>query len=424
MNYEKLNSISKQPETISATDAQELEELTRSFPYFSLPFILLSRYYSQHNDYRLEDVVQKTALRISDRDWLFRFLHALPLVQESQKATDTILLTEEPNLKQTSTEYKTVEDTLIEEPTVIAKAESLDFNKTTLENFTDSQRLFEIDLEPISEQLNLGAAEIDENVYEEISSFETADTNQVDISAEVNVNEHAQDDAWIDSIGNSTMLTPLSELEAQTTLASANIELSSAVEAKTEIHVTELDADAVYEEISEDFVSQPEIPQPIFKIEQANPENLSPPEIVPKTNQHYYAKSAYNIEDYFTSKKEKIDPSDFFSWLSNPHFHEKKTEIEPITEEKEPDEDLITRFIRTNPSITRPKSEFFHPADVAKKSEAFPDDLATETLANVYIQQNNPAHAIKIYEKLGLKFPTKSTYFAALIEKTKKEHNL
>jgi len=49
--------------------------------------------------------------------------------------------------------------------------------------------------------------------------------------------------------------------------------------------------------------------------------------------------------------------------------------------------------------------------------------MATETLAKVYLQQGNTEGAIRIYERLMLKFPEKNTYFAGLIKKIKNENN-
>jgi hypothetical protein len=40
------------------------------------------------------------------------------------------------------------------------------------------------------------------------------------------------------------------------------------------------------------------------------------------------------------------------------------------------------------------------------------------------IKQGYPEKAIKVYEQLELKIPEKMSYFAALIEKIKEEHNL
>ncbi|HEX6169574.1 MAG TPA: hypothetical protein VFZ33_07765 [Chitinophagaceae bacterium] len=48
------------------------------------------------------------------------------------------------------------------------------------------------------------------------------------------------------------------------------------------------------------------------------------------------------------------------------------------------------------------------------------ENVDTETMAEVWIKQGQPEKAIKIYEKLSLLNPSKSSYFAVLIEKLKR----
>jgi tetratricopeptide (TPR) repeat protein len=44
------------------------------------------------------------------------------------------------------------------------------------------------------------------------------------------------------------------------------------------------------------------------------------------------------------------------------------------------------------------------------------DDLITETLANIYFEQKNYEKALDAYQKLSLKYPEKSIYFASRIK--------
>ena len=85
--------------------------------------------------------------------------------------------------------------------------------------------------------------------------------------------------------------------------------------------------------------------------------------------------------------------------------------------------DLIDKFIREQPVISRNKVEFFDARKEAASSIVDQDNIVSETLANIYIDQGYSEKAINIYQKLSLKYPEKSIYFAALIKKAKEEYN-
>ena len=55
--------------------------------------------------------------------------------------------------------------------------------------------------------------------------------------------------------------------------------------------------------------------------------------------------------------------------------------------------------------------------------DAGSEDFCTETLAGIYLEQGYPQEAIDIYSRLSLRYPEKSVYFAALIEKIDKKDN-
>lgn len=70
------------------------------------------------------------------------------------------------------------------------------------------------------------------------------------------------------------------------------------------------------------------------------------------------------------------------------------------------------------------KTSFFSAPDAAKKSLETNNDLVTETLAEIHIQQGNYPKAIEIYQKLILLNPEKKLLFASRIEFIKQKTQL
>ncbi|MCQ2350826.1 MAG: hypothetical protein MJ003_02505 [Paludibacteraceae bacterium] len=83
--------------------------------------------------------------------------------------------------------------------------------------------------------------------------------------------------------------------------------------------------------------------------------------------------------------------------------------------------DLIDSFISKNPHIS-PVGEVSDEFNITEISdnENVTDSIFTESLAKVYIKQKQYSKAIRIFEKLNLKYPEKSSYFAEQIENLNK----
>ena len=96
----------------------------------------------------------------------------------------------------------------------------------------------------------------------------------------------------------------------------------------------------------------------------------------------------------------------FSEWLA-------LTKVQKINREKSEEKtDLINDFIEKIPTIKVEKNKFFSPTETAKSSIIENDDLVTETLARVYLEQEYFEKAIEAYKKLSLKYPKKSSFFA------------
>ncbi len=78
---------------------------------------------------------------------------------------------------------------------------------------------------------------------------------------------------------------------------------------------------------------------------------------------------------------------------------------------------LILSFLEEDPGPIRADKSTAGRKDVSLASIREHDGFITDTLAKIYVKQGLYAKAIYAYEKLSLKYPEKSAYFAAQIEK-------
>jgi hypothetical protein len=140
-----------------------------------------------------------------------------------------------------------------------------------------------------------------------------------------------------------------------------------------------------------------------------------------------YKEERIRQEQEYAAKTKPGDPSrqepDAGQEMHPPPANTQPEEIKPA-DVPFSNKDLIEQFISAQPAMPRPKKEFFNPVNIAHQSTVDDESLVTETLAEVHVKQGNIEKALKIYSKLCLIFPEKSTYFAARIENLKKENNL
>jgi hypothetical protein len=82
---------------------------------------------------------------------------------------------------------------------------------------------------------------------------------------------------------------------------------------------------------------------------------------------------------------------------------------------------LIEHFLSGRSGLHPPSlgEENIAPPDLAEEAVRENDDIMTEKYANLLLQQSKFEKALRIFERLSLKYPEKSVYFAARIKEVK-----
>jgi hypothetical protein len=150
-----------------------------------------------------------------------------------------------------------------------------------------------------------------------------------------------------------------------------------------------------------------------------------------KANTEFYRKS---LQKYFEVLNRSIEtrlPDENDTMTNNPVREEEAPgpltkshgKRKPSTRKmpKEEQDLLISRFIEAGTETRKPASksepaEKTETEDLSQQSDELSDDLVTETLALIMINQGKLEKAVDIYHKLIWKLPQKKSYFATQIE--------
>lgn len=288
---------------------------------------------------------------------------------------------------------------------------------------TDRMKLYDL----IHAEAALPVTELLEHEFEEITSIDIPETQPV---FEEEFIENASFEETQDEIPMIVL-----ELEEETQ--------NEIVEPEAEILPQENESEALTVSDSADFsesitLEKEEASEVVFGEDELELEIIS--HVVATVYNDNLEKSVPEIEpvekkientsvESIAEKQEEISvptdaPKTFTGWLragSQTNVRtEIKVEINVESTEKQVDK-IIDKFIEEEPSISRPKKEFYSPSKKAKESVSEEGLIYTETLASIFAIQGNFPKAILAYEQLMLTNPEKKIFFAQRIEELKEK---
>jgi hypothetical protein len=171
--------------------------------------------------------------------------------------------------------------------------------------------------------------------------------------------------------------------------------------------------------------SEPALPQNLTEAEQIlNPalfeSRTSKKEVEKETEEIKESDSDLNLGKPIPfTKKEKHSFTEWLQLTSHTDEPQDTTEVDAMEElERKKKFELLDKFIENNPKIvpkeTNPK------VNIKESTKIDKNELMTETLAKVYLEQKKYKKAIQAFKILSLKYPEKSGFFADQIQAVKK----
>lgn len=473
MNRNQFISFMDNPDKLSGNDGILLAELLKSFPYFQTAHLLYAK--SLHNEHSVHYNTQlkTTATFATDR----KVLHYL-ITNKSESRIEVVNISESHKVAEENKNIK-VELLVKEEVEQLTSGEIV---QTTSE--TRASEIFETELGITEETETHKIAEENKNfkvdqlvkgivqpdipveivkTKSEITTSEIivteVQTTEETITSEITVIEQAivaeriefteqikeivvEPPVIIEKVTEKTIepiVETIEKIDVSTLISTSKEEITdnNIIENTEEVSIDELEKEILAQaaiSVIEQEVSNTELLTESektveFKDEQepvrANFVLNTPiePAIIVTTETPKIEKAESVASISITEDFDSSQAHSFTDWLK--HASNAK---EPAVEENKLDEssskkaaaDLIDKFLREEPRMSKPKTEFYNPVNMAKQSVAEDITFVSETLAKIFVLQGNYIKALKAYENLRLKYPEKRLYFAAQIKNLRK----
>ncbi len=418
MKAQQLIGWMKDPGTLGKEASAQLDLLTQTFPYFQTAHLLYIKSLHNENSFLYNNQLKVAAAYTTNRKVLYELITKKGTRDKGQGTSEVfeeknVLATEEIVVAQEIINNKIEQTEEIIQPEfpkkrfgkdedewesgMIRQLQLLHHWKTSPQEILD-KRLEEIKAEKEklqqfekSEKVESPSAadEINTLLYvlvEPGASEDISDGDEI-ISTEQEIVATEQDENWD---------VKVLELESEETASFKNENLQIPQDSLSQEIIREAISSSIELEVDDSLPSLEELGHKKV-VADRNPEPVK-------------------IVEEIVEEKPSSELT-FEAWVKQLN---KATPAEERPEKQAIGSNLLDKFIQDQPRIQQNKTSFFNPVNMAKKSVQDNDEFITETLAKIYIKQGNISKGIRAYQKLSLKFPEKSSYFAALIEELKR----
>jgi len=357
MGNTQFNELLKSPHLLASMPIEELEDITKNYPWFSLAHSYLAKAYQENRSHKTSGQIALASTLHSNRAWLYGFLKE-PILQQKQPIETTEILPTE----------------IIQE-LVIEVAPRAATSASSLEQLAESMMEEEVTIE-VREDKREEEQEVREDKREEEQEV------REDKRGEEKGSEVEEEVRDLDFLDKSILATAVS--------SSIFLEVSE--------RNSEQDASP---DLPEDLSKKLEIDVAPYALQDSAKGAPQGP------------KEDASQEDALFTWLRSVSDADEKEEVKVELREVKKGEEEgrKSKESVQPSIDLIEKFIATEPRITPGKVEQYSGVSFAKDSLEDSFDWVTETMAKLYATQGKIDRARKAYKQLIELHPEKKIHF-------------
>ncbi len=397
MSNDLLNKYLENPGRLDSSSMKKLEDWMDNYPFFQTARLLHIKNFQNLHGQVGKEVLNLAAAYVSDRKVLYYMLHKLPGEEKSNKSA--------------SHEF---------EPIRFSKETKDKMKENISETITRQRNIFDLS-EGTEIELIPGLAIDIRKEYGKDIELESMDFS-------LHGSSNILHKEFFELYGDEQ--TKIEEKHLPTTEEESVQENESGDEEVIEFlsDDNKPDRDLIKADSKDTLTQNTEIHKSDYSIKDTD--SLTDSELKDIPDKDLISKEQKNTTQdstkLFTEWLDELDESE--TGIQNKKIPEQlsdSSELSELLDERNEESDkenhfrLIDKFIQTNPRIV-PNEQLSENKDISADSVKEHESFFTDTLAKIYIKQGHYAKAILAYEKLSLKYPEKSAYFAGQISEIKK----
>lgn len=351
MGNTNFNELLRSPHLLASMPIEDLEIITKNYPWFSLAQSYLAKAYQENKSHKTSGQIALASTLHSNRAWLYGFLKEPILQKHTAPELDLALPPE------------IIPETIVE---VVPKAVAPSISSSSLAELAASM---------MDEEVKNEVREVKKDEEEVRKEVIEVKIKEEEVRQEVLEDKKEEEDVRdLDFLDKSILATAVS--------SSIFLEVS---EADEELDATQDSSKGTSHDLPEDLSKN-----------LATDASQGPAEEGESNALFTWLRSLSEVEEIIAKGRD-----------------EKKGEEEGrnSTESVRPSIDLIEKFIATEPRITPGKVEQYTGVSFAKESLEENFDWITETMAKLYAAQGKIDRARKAYKRLIQLHPEKKIHF-------------